>query len=80
MGARKHGPPPFGFGDKVKVKTSEEQLKKMQQGHGGWNPRMSEVRNISLISSDLNISLNKIKQSGVEDPLYYIVFKLEVVS
>lgn len=43
IGARKQGPPPFVVGDKVKVKTSEEQLKMMQQGHGGWNPRMSEV-------------------------------------
>lgn len=37
------GPPPFGVGDKVQVNVSVEQLKLMQQGHGGWNPRMSEV-------------------------------------
>ncbi|XP_044752526.1 E3 ubiquitin-protein ligase MIB2 isoform X2 [Coccinella septempunctata] len=36
------GPPPFGVGDKVQVNVSVEQLKQMQQGHGGWNPRMSE--------------------------------------
>lgn len=37
------GPPPFGVGDKVQVTVSVEQLKAMQQGHGGWNPRMAEV-------------------------------------
>ncbi|KAK9888621.1 hypothetical protein WA026_000850 [Henosepilachna vigintioctopunctata] len=36
------GPPPFGVGDKVQVNVSVEQLKHMQQGHGGWNPRMTE--------------------------------------
>lgn len=37
------GPPPFSVGDKVKVVVTEEQLKAMQQGHGGWNPKMAEV-------------------------------------
>ncbi|KAL1497179.1 hypothetical protein ABEB36_008179 [Hypothenemus hampei] len=36
------GPLPFGIGDKVQVSASVEQLKQMQQGHGGWNPRMAE--------------------------------------
>ncbi|KAL3281489.1 hypothetical protein HHI36_004694 [Cryptolaemus montrouzieri] len=36
------GPLPFGVGDKVQVNVSVEQLKQMQQGHGGWNPRMAE--------------------------------------
>ncbi|KAJ8920592.1 hypothetical protein NQ315_004731 [Exocentrus adspersus] len=36
------GPPPFGVGDKVQVTVSVDQLKAMQQGHGGWNPRMAE--------------------------------------
>lgn len=40
----KSGPPPFGVGDKVQVNVSVDQLKSMQQGHGGWNPRMAEVR------------------------------------
>lgn len=38
------GPPPFSVGDKVKVVVSEEELRAMQQGHGGWNPKMAEVR------------------------------------
>lgn len=37
------GPPPFSVGDKVQVTVNVEQLKAMQQGHGGWNPRMAEV-------------------------------------
>ncbi|XP_025829429.1 E3 ubiquitin-protein ligase MIB2 isoform X4 [Agrilus planipennis] len=36
------GPPPFTVGDKVKVNVDVNQLKIMQQGHGGWNPRMTE--------------------------------------
>ncbi|XP_030761110.1 E3 ubiquitin-protein ligase MIB2 [Sitophilus oryzae] len=36
------GPLPFGVGDKVQVSVSVEELKLMQQGHGGWNPRMAE--------------------------------------
>ncbi|KAI4465183.1 zinc finger c3hc4 type (ring finger) [Holotrichia oblita] len=36
------GPPPFSVGDKVKVTVTVDQLKAMQQGHGGWNPRMAE--------------------------------------
>ncbi|XP_023022675.2 E3 ubiquitin-protein ligase mind bomb 2 isoform X1 [Leptinotarsa decemlineata] len=36
------GPCPFGIGDKVKVTVSVDQLKAMQQGHGGWNPRMAD--------------------------------------
>lgn len=38
------GPPPFGVGDKVQVIVNADQLKSMQLGHGGWNPRMAEVR------------------------------------
>lgn len=37
------GPPPFSVGDKVQVTVTVDQLKCMQQGHGGWNPRMAEV-------------------------------------
>lgn len=36
------GPPPFSVGDKVQVNVSVDQLKQLQQGHGGWNPRMAE--------------------------------------
>uniref|UniRef100_A0A1Y1NC46 RING-type E3 ubiquitin transferase n=1 Tax=Photinus pyralis TaxID=7054 RepID=A0A1Y1NC46_PHOPY len=36
------GPPPFSVGDKVQVIVDVEELKAMQHGHGGWNPRMAE--------------------------------------
>ncbi|KAK3104710.1 hypothetical protein FSP39_008391 [Pinctada imbricata] len=32
----------FRVGDKVRVDLEAEILKAMQEGHGGWNPRMSE--------------------------------------
>ncbi|CAG9771297.1 unnamed protein product [Ceutorhynchus assimilis] len=38
------GPSPFGIGDKVQVvSVSEDELRSMQQDHGGWNPKMAEV-------------------------------------
>ena len=33
----------FIVGETVKVNVDVEVLKKMQEGHGGWNPRMSQV-------------------------------------
>lgn len=33
----------FNVGDKVKVLMDIDTLKGMQEGHGGWNPRMAEV-------------------------------------
>lgn len=41
--AVRSGPPQYTVGDKVQVAVSIEQLKTLQQGHGGWNPRMAEV-------------------------------------
>ncbi|XP_071946064.1 E3 ubiquitin-protein ligase MIB2-like isoform X3 [Antedon mediterranea] len=32
----------FNVGDKVKVVLQEDILKAMQEGHGGWNPKMAE--------------------------------------
>lgn len=32
----------FNDGDKVKVMVDVETLKEMQEGHGGWNPRMAQ--------------------------------------
>ena len=32
----------FNVGDKIKVLVDVETLKEMQEGHGGWNPRMAE--------------------------------------
>jgi hypothetical protein len=36
-------PCPFKVGDKVRCDLETEVLKQMQEGHGGWNQRMSEV-------------------------------------
>ena len=34
----------FSVGDKVKVVVVDsDRLREMQEGHGGWNPRMTEV-------------------------------------
>lgn len=34
--------PTYSVGDIVKVCLEKEALMKLQQGHGGWNPRMAE--------------------------------------
>lgn len=34
----------FQQGDKVKCLLELDILKQMQEGHGGWNPKMAEVR------------------------------------
>jgi hypothetical protein len=33
----------FNVGDKVQVVPDVTKLKEMQEGHGGWNPKMAEV-------------------------------------
>ncbi|EFX67755.1 hypothetical protein DAPPUDRAFT_261080 [Daphnia pulex] len=33
----------FSVGDKVKVTVDADRLREMQEGHGGWNPRMAEA-------------------------------------
>lgn len=35
----------FSVGDRVKVSLDRNALIKLQQGHGGWNPRMAEYLN-----------------------------------
>lgn len=35
---------PFQHGDKVKCLLDIDILREMQEGHGGWNPKMAEVR------------------------------------
>ena len=35
----------FNQGDKVKCLLEVDILRQMQEGHGGWNPKMSEVLN-----------------------------------
>ena len=34
----------FKVGDKVRVDLEIDILRAMQEGHGGWNPRMAEVK------------------------------------
>lgn len=34
--------PSYSVGDRVKVCLDKDALMKLQQGHGGWNPRMTE--------------------------------------
>ena len=36
-------PSVFKVGDKVRCNLDLEILKQMQEGHGGWNPRMADV-------------------------------------
>ena len=35
----------FKAGDRVKVQLEVEVFRAMQEGHGGWNDQMAEVRN-----------------------------------
>lgn len=35
-------PPPFLVGEKVRVKVTLQELRTLQEGHGGWNHKMSE--------------------------------------
>ena len=37
-------PSTFSQGDRVKVSLDVEVLKVMQEGHGGWNDQMAQVR------------------------------------
>lgn len=41
----------FKVGDKVRVDLEVEILKAMQDGHGGWNPRMAEVGTGSAVKA-----------------------------
>lgn len=34
---------PFSVGERVRVVVSVEELRTMQEGHGGWNHKMAEV-------------------------------------
>ena len=55
---RGHGSPrtvvAFSVGDKVKVTVDADRLREMQEGHGGWNPRMAEV-SYNLFTKDRKI-------------------------
>lgn len=46
----------FRIGNKVKVDMDSEVLKVMQEGHGGWNPKMSEVGNLFLLDANFDPS------------------------
>lgn len=34
---------PFSVGERVRVKVTVDELRTMQEGHGGWNHKMAEV-------------------------------------
>ncbi len=40
----------FQQGDKVKCLLEVDILRQMQEGHGGWNPKMAEVLKSSLLT------------------------------
>ena len=55
VGAPYQPPPPprphkFQSGDSVKVQLEVEIFKMMQEGHGGWNEQMAEVR-LDIVAS-----------------------------
>ncbi|XP_069935507.1 E3 ubiquitin-protein ligase MIB2 isoform X2 [Oryctolagus cuniculus] len=41
---------PFQYGDKVKCLLDTDVLREMQEGHGGWNPRMAETGTVHRIT------------------------------
>ncbi|KAM9241915.1 E3 ubiquitin-protein ligase MIB2 isoform 3-T3 [Dugong dugon] len=41
---------PFQHGDKVKCLLDTDVLREMQEGHGGWNPRMAETGTVHRIT------------------------------
>lgn len=41
----------FQQGDKVKCLLEVDILRQMQEGHGGWNPKMAEVMTAFLLSN-----------------------------
>lgn len=40
-------------GDLVFVKNDREEVKKNQEGHGGWHPQMANVSSVNLAASSL---------------------------
>lgn len=48
---------PFQHGDKVKCLLDIDILREMQEGHGGWNPKMAEVSAWILPGSNPSLSL-----------------------
>lgn len=38
----------FQQGDKVKCLLDVDILRQMQEGHGGWNPKMAEVNELKM--------------------------------
>lgn len=49
----------FQQGDKVKCLLDVDILRQMQEGHGGWNPKMAEVNKHNVImASPLPKKLN----------------------
>ncbi|XP_012662822.1 E3 ubiquitin-protein ligase MIB2 isoform X4 [Otolemur garnettii] len=51
---------PFQHGDKVKCLLDTDILREMQEGHGGWNPRMAETGTVHRITDrgDVRVQFN----------------------
>ncbi|XP_031519396.1 E3 ubiquitin-protein ligase MIB2 isoform X2 [Papio anubis] len=51
---------PFQHGDKVKCLLDTDVLREMQEGHGGWNPRMAETGTVHRITDrgDVRVQFN----------------------
>lgn len=66
----------FNPGEKVKVNVDEERLKALQEGHGGWNPRMIQVCTLTSKTSSKPFSTISRRQSSFSASLYLIsIFK-----
>lgn len=50
----------FNPGEKVKVNVNEERLKCLQDGHGGWNPRMVQVSYSVCFSFPVSVTVEEI--------------------
>lgn len=51
----------FQQGDKVKCLLEVDILRQMQEGHGGWNPKMAEVLESSLLPERNTTQFNTMK-------------------
>ena len=50
----------FKVGDRVRVDLDVDILKTMQEGHGGWNPKMADVCIVELVLYVTRYEVNKI--------------------
>jgi len=64
----------FSVGDKVKIMVDAERLREMQEGHGGWNPRMADcIDQIGCVHrvterADIRVQFDGISQRWTFNP------------